>query len=98
MLPRVCRRQCAPLLLKDGWITAAISSLSVDGADLPDIVELESLLTSLVPPDIQGYIFQLAESTVTYETVRDKVVSLARNRITMSTPVPMDIGNVQTVQ
>ena len=61
--------------------------------DIPDQIQM-ALLTSMVPADLQDYIFQQAEVMTTYAETRDKVMGLARNRVTMATPVPMDIGQV----
>ena len=74
--------------------------ISVKNLKLEHDVEINdqiktALLTSMVPTDLQDYIFQWAEVNVGYESTRDRVMSLARNRVTMSKPVPMDIGQVK---
>jgi hypothetical protein len=53
-----------------------------------------AILTSILPADLQDFIFQQATEKDEYHTIRDRVMALARNRVSMATPTPMEIGNV----
>ena len=50
-----------------------------------------ALLTSMVPGDLQDYIFQWTDTSATFESTTDKVLNLARNRATMARPTPMEV-------
>ena len=55
-----------------------------------------AILTSMMPANVQDIIFQQSNDQTKYKDMRDKVVALVMNRVTMQeTPVPMDIGNAQ---
>ena len=53
-----------------------------------------AILTSMLSRDLQDLVFQQGKTreTLTYKTVRDKVMSIASHRSQMATPSPMDIG------
>ena len=53
-----------------------------------------AILVSMLPNELQDIVFQNMDGGTKYETVRDKVISLAGYRIQMASPVPMDIGAV----
>ena len=59
------------------------NSVASGGGDLVSSMNDQikmALLTSMEPADLQDYIFQWAEVTGGYESTRDRVMSLARNR------------------
>ena len=56
-----------------------------------------AVLVSMLPNELQDMVFQnmgSEDKEFDYEVVKDKVVSLARYRIQMASPTPMDIGAV----
>jgi len=58
-----------------------------------------AVLVSVLPKDLQDMIFQMGSregksKQVEYQEVRDKVMSVAGNRIQMATRCPMDVGAV----
>ncbi len=54
-----------------------------------------ALLTSFPPPNMQELLFQWSESKQSFEEVKDRVLSLAVNRASMSKPTPMEVDRVQ---
>jgi hypothetical protein len=61
--------------------------------EVPEMIRI-ALLTSIVPSDLQDFILQHVDDNTKYELIRDRVMGVARNRISMATPTPMDIGQV----
>ena len=55
-----------------------------------------AIFTSMCPPSIQDIIYQKIDTIREYIPLRDSVLTLVKNRITMGIggPVPMDIGKV----
>ena len=54
-----------------------------------------AIVTSMLPPDLQDIVFQnQGAGDVVYESVKDKVLSVAASRIQQAAPTPMDIGAV----
>ena len=54
-----------------------------------------AIITSILPAEFQDIVFTTTGSgEVTYEEVRDKVLSIAGSRIQQASPTPMDIGIV----
>ena len=61
-------------------------------ADVDEKIKI-ALLTSLLPSDIQDYVFQQADKD-DFAEIRDKVVTLAENRASLSRPKPMEVDQV----
>ena len=53
-----------------------------------------ALLTALLPADLQDYMFQWSDGKSTYEEMRDRIVSMAINRVSMSKPVPIEVDKL----
>ena len=54
-----------------------------------------AIVTSMLPPEFQDIVFQnQGAGDVVYESVKDKVLSVAASRIQQAAPTPMDIGAV----
>ena len=53
-----------------------------------------ALLTSMVPGDLQDHIFQCTDAKATYESTRNRVLSLAQDRLPMARPTPMEVDRV----
>ena len=53
-----------------------------------------AILTSMLPRDLQDLVFQQGQvgEALKYQSIRDKVMSIASHRSQMATPAPMDIG------
>ena len=51
-------------------------------------------LTAMLPVDLQDYVFQWSDGKSTYEEMRDRIVSMAINRVSMSKPVPIEVDKV----
>ena len=61
-------------------------------ADIDEKIKV-ALLTSMLPSDIQDYVFQQADKD-DFAEIRDKVVTLAVNRASLSRPKPMEVDQV----
>jgi hypothetical protein len=61
--------------------------------EVPEMIRI-ALMTSIVPTDLQDFILQHVDESTKYEAIRDRVMGVARNRISMATPTPMDIGQI----
>ena len=56
-----------------------------------------AIMTSMLPTEFQNLVFeQWGGGDIRYEAVKDKVLSVAGNRISQTTPQPMDIGEAAT--
>ena len=61
-------------------------------ADIDEKIKI-ALLTSMLPSDIQDYVFQQADKD-DFAEIRDKVVTLSVNRASLSRPKPMEVDQV----
>ena len=70
-----------------------------EGVRLPDMVKMAAL-TELCPPDMRNLIFQTVDSSLTFDTMEEKVISWASNKVgsRKDMPVPMDIGRLEDIQ
>ena len=59
---------------------------------LPEVVKKAALI-QMCPGDIQDIIFQNTDALKTVTQVKERIISLVSNRMSMNEPVPMDIGN-----
>ena len=50
-----------------------------------------ALLTAMLPADLQDYVFQWSDGKSTCEEMRDRIISMAINRVSMSKPIPMEV-------
>ena len=53
-----------------------------------------ALLTSILPSDLQDFVFQVADDKLDFASVRDRVMSLAVNRAAAGRPTPMEVDRV----
>ena len=58
-------------------------------ADIDEKIKI-ALLTSILPSNIQDHVFQQADKD-DFAEIRDKVVTLAVNRVSLSRPKPMEV-------
>ena len=81
------------------WETQWKELERTEGVRLPDMVKMAAL-TELCPPDIRDLIFQTVDSGLTFDTMKEKVISWASNKVASrkEMPVPMDIGRLKDVQ
>ena len=70
-----------------------------EGVRLPDMEKMTAQ-TELCPPDIRDLIFQTVDSRLTFDTMKEKVISWVSNKVASrkEMPVPMDIGRLKDVQ
>ena len=61
-------------------------------ADIDEKIKI-AFLTSMLPSEIQDYVFQQADKD-DFAEIRDKVVTLAVNRASLSRPKPMEVDQV----
>jgi hypothetical protein len=63
--------------------------------DLGDGIKT-AILISMIPREYQDMVFQLGvgDKDPDYTEIRDKVMSVAGNRVQMATPTPMDVGQI----
>ena len=54
-----------------------------------------ALMTSFLPGDLQDHIFQWTDANMNFEAMKDRIMSLAVNRASMSRPTPMEVDRVQ---
>ena len=54
-----------------------------------------ALLTSFLPSDMQDLVFQWTDAKLTFEELKDRVMSLAVNRASLSKPSPMEVDQIQ---
>ena len=76
-----------PSAIED-WESKVKISKEEHNADLDEKIKI-ALLTSMLPSDIQDYVFQQADKD-DFAEIRDKVVTLAVNRASLSRPKPME--------
>ena len=50
-----------------------------------------ALLTSMLPADMQDYVFQWSDGKAKFSEMRDRIMSMAINRASMIKPVPMSV-------
>ena len=55
-------------------------------SEVPETIQI-ALMTSIEPNELQVYILQHVEEKTSYATIRDRVMGIARNRISMSSPM-----------
>ena len=83
------------LIARIGTWEAAVreveTELDREGA-LPEVVKKVALI-QMCPGDIQDIIFHNVGAHTTTAQVKERIVSLVSNRMSMNEPVPMDIGN-----
>ena len=67
--------------------------------DLDDDLKI-AILLGMVPKDYQEIILQTAMTTddLKYPTCRDRIIQMARQRIQMVQPVPMDLDKVKEAE
>ena len=53
-----------------------------------------AMMTSMLTPDLQDYVFQWSDVNTTFKELKDKVMSLAINRAPMIKPTPMEVDKV----
>ena len=61
--------------------------------DIDDQIKF-ALLTGMLPADFQDYVFQWSDGKVQFKEVKDRVLTLAMNRASISRPVPMEVDKV----
>jgi hypothetical protein len=54
-----------------------------------------ALMTSFLPSDLQDHIFQMTDTKMDFESMKDRIMTLAVNRASMSRPTPMEVDRVQ---
>ncbi len=95
-----------PALKNHQWILKGISEweVRVDGLKMKHNEDMSpsikiTVLVGMLPQEYQDICFQQATGISSdaapqekYEELRDKIMSMAGQRVSMSTPVPMDIG------
>jgi hypothetical protein len=54
-----------------------------------------ALLTSMLPSDLQDYVFQWTDGKQEFPEMKDRILSLAINRASMARPAPMEVDRVQ---
>ena len=71
----------------------------IEGVRLPDMVKMAAL-TELCPPDLRDLIFQTVDSGLTFDTMKEKVISWASNKVASrkEMPVHIDIGLLKDIQ
>ena len=81
------------------WETKWKELERTEGVRLPAMVKMAAL-TELCPPDIRDLIFQTVDSGLKFDTMKEKVISWASNKVASrkEMPVPMDIGRLKDVQ
>ena len=74
------------------WETKWKELERTEGVRLPDMVKMAAL-TELWPPDMRDLIFQTVDSGLKFDTMKEKVISWASNKVASrkEMPVPMDI-------
>jgi len=77
----------------EAW-ESKVSTLSSEHEETLSDKLKTAILVSMLPNELQDIVFQNMDVKTKYETVRDKVISLAGHRIQMAAPTPMDIGAV----
>ena len=77
----------------EDWEVKAKNLKTEQNIDLDPRIKV-ALLTAMLPADLQDYVFQWSGGKSTYEEMRDQVVSMAINRVSMSKPVRMEVDNV----
>ena len=70
-----------------------------EGVRLPDMVKVAAL-TELFPPDIRDLIFETVDYSLTFDTMTEKVISWASNKVASrkEMPISMDIGRLKDIQ
>ena len=57
-----------------------------------------AILTTMCPPSIQEIIFQQSTPKQSFKDLKEKIINITANRVAlMNGPVPMDIGNTNTM-
>ena len=54
-----------------------------------------ALLTSMIPNELQDYVFQWSDGKAGFKEITDKIMALALNRASMSKPTPMEVDQVR---
>ena len=71
-----------------------VRNLSIEHGITIDAKVKVALLTSILPSDLQDFVFQVADDKLDFESVRDRVMSLAVNRAAAGRPTPMEVDRV----
>ena len=53
-----------------------------------------AFLTGMLPADFQDYVFQWSDGKIQFKEVKEKVLTLAMNRASISKPTPMEVDKV----
>ena len=54
-----------------------------------------ALMTSFLPTDLQDHVFQWTDGKMKFPEIKDRVLSLAVNRASLSKPTPMEVDRVR---
>ncbi len=54
-----------------------------------------ALMTSFLPSDLQDHILQWTDGKLEFEVMKDRIMSTAVNRASLSKPTPMEVDRVQ---
>ena len=73
----------------EDWEVKAKNLMTEHDIDLDSHTKV-ALLTAMLPADLQDYVFQWSDGKSTYEEMRDPIISMAINRVSMSKLVPME--------
>ena len=96
--------RAADAILVEAMEVAEIESKDITAADFSELEDEKwdglAALTELCPPDIRDLIFQTVDSGLKFDTMKEKVISWASNKVASrkEMPVPMDIGRLKDVQ
>ena len=77
----------------EDWEVKAKNLKTEHDIDLDPRIKV-ALLTAMLPADLQDYVFQWSDGKSTYEEMRDRIISMAINRVSMSKPIPMEVDKV----
>ena len=77
----------------EDWEVKAKNLKTEHDIDLDPRIKV-ALLTAVLPADLQDYVFQWSDGKSTCEEMRDWVISMAINRMSMSKPIPMEVDKV----
>ena len=67
----------------EDWEVKAKNLKTEHDIDLDPRIKV-ALLTAMLPADLQDYVFQWSDGKSTYEEMRDRIISMAINRVSMS--------------
>ena len=64
------------------------------GIELDDKI-LVALLTTMIPNEFQDHVFQMSDEKTSFKGIKDKILTMALNRASLSRPMPMEVDQVR---